>query len=163
MKKLSSVVPGEGYTLHLSYEDGTQIHADLSALMERPGVFAPLQDRAFFETVRVGPRGRAVSWGEDLDLDPDALYLDDNDPRKPRTIRIVRRSAPRPNPISQRLRELVEASGESQAAIARRAGMPQQSLSRLLDPNYTGHTLGSVERVAQALGQELEVGFKPKH
>ncbi|ADY27804.1 Protein of unknown function DUF2442 (plasmid) [Deinococcus proteolyticus MRP] len=161
MKKITAVSAGEGYTLHLTFEDGVRVHADISRLMERPGVFAPLQDRAYFEGVRCGPRGRSVTWEDGQDLDPDVFYMEDTDPRKPTNIRTLSRTAPRANPLSEQLRELVAASGESQAEIARRAGMPQQSLSRLLDPDYTGHSWSSVERVAQALGREIKVEFQP--
>ena len=63
----------EGFRIWLRYSDGTSGEIDLSDLSGR-GVFSAWTDRRFFESVRIGPCG-AVSWGEDLDLCPDAMYL----------------------------------------------------------------------------------------
>lgn len=38
------------------------------------GVFKAWTERAFFETVHVSEAG-AIAWGEDVDLCPDALYM----------------------------------------------------------------------------------------
>ena len=46
---------------------------DLSHLAGR-GVFAAWDDRTFFEAVRLEDHG-AVAWGEELELCPDALYM----------------------------------------------------------------------------------------
>ena len=39
------------------------------------GVFEAWNDRTFFETVRVA-EGGAIVWGADLDICPDALYME---------------------------------------------------------------------------------------
>ncbi|WP_102124797.1 DUF2442 domain-containing protein [Deinococcus planocerae] len=38
-------------------------------------MFAPLRSREVLEEVRVGPRGRTITWPGELDLDVDALRL----------------------------------------------------------------------------------------
>lgn len=91
MKKIIKVQAKENFTLLLHFMDGTEIHADISKLMENAGVFAPLHARAFFLKVHVADEGRVVRWNEDLELDPDAFYLEDDDPRKPATIRTLAR------------------------------------------------------------------------
>jgi hypothetical protein len=63
----------EGYRLWLRYSDGVEGEVDLSRLVGR-GVFKAWEDKAFFEAVRIDEAG-AVSWGEEIDLCPDALYL----------------------------------------------------------------------------------------
>lgn len=63
----------EGYRLWLRYSDGIEGEVDLSHLVGR-GVFKAWQDKAFFEAVHIDEAG-AVSWGEEIDLCPDALYL----------------------------------------------------------------------------------------
>lgn len=46
---------------------------DLSYLAGR-GIFSAWNERARFETVRVAPTG-AIDWGDDIELCPDALYM----------------------------------------------------------------------------------------
>ncbi|EAR22094.1 DUF2442 domain-containing protein [Nitrococcus mobilis] len=63
----------DGYRIWLRYSDGTAGEIDLSHLDGR-GVFRGWNERAFFETVYVSEAG-AIAWGEDLDLCPDAHYV----------------------------------------------------------------------------------------
>ena len=62
-----------GYRIWLRYSDGVAGEIDLSHLTGR-GVFAAWDDRTFFEAVRLEDHG-AVAWGEELELCPDALYM----------------------------------------------------------------------------------------
>ena len=62
-----------GYRIWLSYADGARGEVDLSDLAGR-GVFRAWSDRAFFEAVRIEADG-SIAWGEDIELCPDALYL----------------------------------------------------------------------------------------
>ncbi len=63
----------EPYRIWLRYEDGTEGEVDLSDLAGR-GVFEAWEDREVFEDVRVGSFGE-IAWGEEMDLDPYALYM----------------------------------------------------------------------------------------
>lgn len=63
----------EGCSIWLRYSDGVEGEIDLSHLAGR-GVFSAWDDRTFFEAVRIEDHG-AVVWSEELELCPDALYL----------------------------------------------------------------------------------------
>ena len=63
----------EGYRILLRYSDGAAGQVDLSHLVGR-GVFQAWSDPECFRAVHVGPAG-AVAWGEDIELCPDALYM----------------------------------------------------------------------------------------
>lgn len=52
------------------------------------------------------------------------------------------------------LRRAIESSGETRYAVAKRAGLPQSALSRLVSSGR-GMTIDGIERVADALGMEL--------
>ncbi|ULH17451.1 DUF2442 domain-containing protein (plasmid) [Deinococcus sp. KNUC1210] len=159
MYRLTDVRPGDGLTLHLTYTDGATVHADVAGLLAGdPGVFAPLAARSFFEQVALGPRGRSITWPGELDLDADVFRLDDGDPAKPDVFRTLSSTAATPpDPVSSALRQAVEASGLTQAEVARRADMKQPNLATLLDPTYHGHSLSAVRRVADALGLQVQV------
>ena len=73
MIRPTAVEPRAGYRIWLQYADGSAGEIDLSHLAGR-GVFAAWNDRACFETVHIAPHG-AIAWGEDIELCPDALYL----------------------------------------------------------------------------------------
>ena len=68
-----AVEPRDGYRIWLRYSDGAAGEVDLSHLVGQ-GVFAAWENRACFAGVRLAEHG-AIVWGEDLELCPDALYL----------------------------------------------------------------------------------------
>ena len=61
-----------GYRIRLAYPDGTEGVIDLSTDVGR-GVFAPLADEQFFQTVHIGRFGQ-IAWSEDIEICPDAAY-----------------------------------------------------------------------------------------
>ena len=69
----TAVEPREKYRIWLRYTDGAAGEIDLFYLAGR-GVFKAWNDRAFFETVHIAPDG-GIAWGRDLELCPDALYM----------------------------------------------------------------------------------------
>ena len=74
MCKVTRVEVREGYRLDLTFDDGAKGAVDLSHLAGK-GVFALWLDRSAFESVRIGPSGE-LAWGDQVDLCPDALYLE---------------------------------------------------------------------------------------
>ena len=73
MNRIVRVSAGQGYTLHVLFDDGRSGEVDLSARLFGP-VFAPLRDPLLFARARVDEYG-AVCWPNGADLAPDALYL----------------------------------------------------------------------------------------
>ena len=61
-----------GFRIRVTYPDGTKGIIDLSGDVGR-GVFAPLADEAFFQTVHIGRYGQ-IAWSEDIEICPDAAY-----------------------------------------------------------------------------------------
>jgi hypothetical protein len=64
----------DDYRLHLRFEDGAEGVIDVSDLVKFTGVFAPLEDKAYFAQVHVNPDIGTICWPNDADLDPDVLY-----------------------------------------------------------------------------------------
>ena len=73
MYEVKTVVVLDGYRLDLTFSDGTKGIVDLSDLVGK-GVFSLWQDYEAFRQVEVGSSGELV-WSDELDLCPDALYL----------------------------------------------------------------------------------------
>lgn len=61
------------HRLRLSFEDGAEGEVDLSTRRWR-GVFAPLQDQAFFDRVEVDEELGTIVWPNGADIAPETLY-----------------------------------------------------------------------------------------
>ena len=73
MIRPTEVEPRDGYSIWLSYSDGTAGEINLSHLAGH-GVFKAWSDRKCFKTVRITSYG-SIAWGNDIELCPDALYM----------------------------------------------------------------------------------------
>ena len=67
------VIPRGEYRIWIRYSDGVSGEVDLSHLAGR-GVFKAWNERAVFESVQIASGG-AIAWGDDIDLCPDAIYM----------------------------------------------------------------------------------------
>ena len=74
MNRPNKVEAQSGFRIRIAYSDGAEGVIDLSADVGR-GVFAPLADEAFFQTVHIGRYGQ-IAWSEDIEICPDAAYLE---------------------------------------------------------------------------------------
>lgn len=70
---VADVIPRDGYKVFLRFNDGSEGVVDLSSLAGR-GVFAAWLEPSHFRQVRVSASG-GIEWPGELDLCPDALYL----------------------------------------------------------------------------------------
>jgi hypothetical protein len=66
---------GKPHTLLIRWERGGEDMIDVSALLEKFLVYAPLrQNVALFRRVRVGEHGTDIVWSEELDMSADTLW-----------------------------------------------------------------------------------------
>lgn len=66
--------------LRVTFDDGISGEYDLSDLIAKGPVFAPLKDKAYFNTVSVGEDGHTFGWnlddlGHEIDFCPDATRI----------------------------------------------------------------------------------------
>ncbi len=61
-----------GYRIRVTYPDGVEGVIDLSTDVGQ-GVFAPLADEVFFQTVHIGNYGQ-IAWSDEIEICPDAAY-----------------------------------------------------------------------------------------
>jgi hypothetical protein len=74
MRHPDKVIPLPGYKLEISYPGGVVGVIDLSDSVGR-GVFAPLLDEAFFNSVHIGDYGQ-IAWSDEIEICSDAAYLE---------------------------------------------------------------------------------------
>ena len=63
--------------------------------------------------------------------------------------------------IARMIYEARTQAGLTQAQLAELIGTKQPVIARLEDADYEGHSLSMLQRIAEALGQHLEVTFAP--
>ena len=63
--------------------------------------------------------------------------------------------------MALQLAALRKKAGLSQKELARRLNTSQQQISRLESPDYEGHSLGMLRRIARALDAQVRVEFEP--
>lgn len=74
--RITDVTHLHDYVLRLTFVDGTTAELDFRArVVGRGGVFAPLEEVAFFARVAVDGAAGTLCWPNGVDLDPDVLYM----------------------------------------------------------------------------------------
>jgi hypothetical protein len=97
MLEVKAVRPLEGRSVRLTLSDGTVVVRDLTDLLARGGIFAPIaSDDSAFRRVRVGYG--TIVWPGNIDIAPetliwDGLYPEDESARRPE--RFLRPQPPR--------------------------------------------------------------------
>ncbi len=74
LKDIIEVKPLQDYQLYLKFEDNQEGLIDISQLIEFKGIFEPLQDLDYFQSVKLNPEWGTIYWENGADLDPDVLY-----------------------------------------------------------------------------------------
>lgn len=64
--------------------------------------------------------------------------------------------------LARKIFELRTRAGLSQRQLAERVGTSASAICRLEDADYEGHSLSVLKRIAEALGQRVEIRFVPK-
>ena len=75
MPRVQAVRYVSGYVLELEFSDGTTGTIDFrNRIVDRGGVFAPLEDTDAFRQVRVDMDAGTIVWACGVDFCPDVLY-----------------------------------------------------------------------------------------
>ena len=75
MVDVVDVAPLEGLWIRVTFSDGAVMDVGLENVLKPAGIFAPvLEDREFFEQVRVNSEAGVVEWPGELDLDSEVMY-----------------------------------------------------------------------------------------
>jgi len=74
LKDIIEVKPENNYKLYLKFEDGKEGFVDISQLIQFTGIFEPLKQLEYFQSVKLNPEWGTIYWDNGADLDPDVLY-----------------------------------------------------------------------------------------
>jgi hypothetical protein len=76
MQRIVRVTTRPGYRLRITFANESRAQElDVSGLVAKGGVFAPLHNAALFDQVSVGEGGRWLQWPGDVELCADALWM----------------------------------------------------------------------------------------
>lgn len=73
MIRVKEVTALKGYSVRLTFTDGSRKDVDLAPYLKGP-VFEPLRDPAKFREVAVDPELGTIVWPNGADICPDVLY-----------------------------------------------------------------------------------------
>ncbi|NCO75274.1 MAG: DUF2442 domain-containing protein [Cyanobacteria bacterium] len=74
LKDIIQVKPLKNYQLYLKFEDNKEGVVDISKIIEFTGIFTPLKELDYFQTVKLNSEWGTIYWDNGADLDPDVLY-----------------------------------------------------------------------------------------
>lgn len=80
-----------------------------------------------------------------------------DDPKRIKAFEVARSNAE----IAQAVYDLRTKAGLSQRDLAQRVGTTASVICRLEDADYEGHSLFMLQRIAAAVGKQVEIRFKP--
>ncbi len=73
MNRIVAAQVRSGFTVWVRFHDGVDGVVDLSNLAGK-GIFRAWESRDFFEKAHVGPGG-SLAWSDEIELDPDRIYM----------------------------------------------------------------------------------------
>jgi hypothetical protein len=74
MVSIIEVIPKEGQSLFVRFDDGTSGAIDLADILPDAPLTRPLRDYEFFARVEIYPSGDGVFWPNEFDLAADMLH-----------------------------------------------------------------------------------------
>ena len=76
LPRITTVEPLGGHRLRLTFNDGLVRDLDFAQIVDRGGIFEPLQDPLYFARVTVEENAGTIAWPNGVDFDPDVLHGD---------------------------------------------------------------------------------------
>lgn len=74
-RRIAAVQALPGHRLHVTWQDGGSAAIDLTGLIHKKSVFAPLKDEAAFAQVETIDYGTGIEWANGLDYSADSLEV----------------------------------------------------------------------------------------
>jgi DNA-binding XRE family transcriptional regulator len=142
----------EGTELEVTFTDGMVKGYDMSCLYDKYPQLRALEDRKLFTSgYLIGPY--VIVWNDDLDIGTDTIYEEGW---------TVKKLPPFPGRISGHAVMRGRAEREiTQKQLAVLTGIDQSDISKI-ERGIANPTVGTLERIANALGMELKISLVEK-
>ena len=140
----------EGTVVQVSFLDGKVKQFDMAVMFDKYPQLGALKDRKLFLSGRLlGAYG--IVWNDDLDIETETIYEEGV------TVRTNKRTAC--VTVGAAVAEARARKGFSQVQLSKETGIDQSDLSKIERGEYNP-SIGSLERIADALGTKLVVTFE---
>lgn len=140
----------EGTTVEVKFQDGKVKQYDMQVLFDKYPQLEALKDRTLFESGKLmSPYG--IVWNDDLDIETEAIYQEGTTVG---TEYVSLHSA-----SASAVAEARAQYGMSQKELAEATGIDQGDISRI-ERGISNPSVGTLERIAKALGKDLEIKIK---
>jgi DNA-binding XRE family transcriptional regulator len=138
----------EGTMIELTFQDGKVIRYDMSVLFDKYPQLRALEDRKLFESGRL--MGYGIIWNDDLDIETETIYEEGKVVRtvKPATYIVVGKAVATARATK----------GLSQKELSEISGIDQSDISKI-ERGVANPSVGTLTRIAEALGSELKVSI----
>lgn len=133
----------------MTFQDGNVKQYDMSILFDKYPQLKALENRDLFLSGRMmGMYG--VIWNEDLDIEAETIYEDGV---------TIRKEIPAENSdVGDALLKARAKKGLTQKELASAAGINQADISKI-EKGIANPTIGTLKRIASALGTKVQIKF----
>ena len=139
----------EGTVLQLTFQDGKVKQYDMASLFEKYPQLNALKNRELFLSGQLmGSYG--IIWNDDLDIEAETIYEEGE------TVRTVK-----PAPYTMVGNAVAAArakKGLSQNELSKLTGIDQSDISKI-ERGVANPSIGTLNRIAEALGAQLEISI----
>jgi len=140
----------EGTSLELTFQNGEVKAYDMACLFEKYPQLQALKDRHLFLSGKLmGSYG--IIWNDQLDIEVETIYEDG--------ITVRKADIPINHHVAQIVAEARAKTGISQSALSAETGIDQSDISKI-ERGIGNPSIGTLNRLAQAMGMELRISIK---
>lgn len=137
----------EGTSLELTFQNGEVKSYDMMALFAKYPQLEALKDRNLFLSGKlIGSYG--IMWTDELDIEAETIYEDG--------VTIRKSDIPINHNVACAVATARAKAGISQSVLSNRTGIDQSDISKI-ERGIGNPSVGTLERLAQAMGMELEI------
>ena len=139
--------------VEVTFRNGKVMRYDVSELFDKIPPLSSLRNRSLFTSGYLSPGGYGIIWNDDLDLDIETIYYDGH---------LIKTLSLPGIAAGEEVQRVRAEAGLSQKELADLTGIDQSDISKI-ERGASNPTLGTLERIANALGGKLVISIETEH
>lgn len=136
--------------VEVTFIDGKVMCYDISELFKEIPPLEALRNKALFASGYLSQGGYGIIWNDDLDLDIETIYYNGH---------LIKELPPFSSAIGEEVKRVRAEAGLSQQELADMTGIDQSDISKI-ERGASNPTIGTLERIANALGGKLVISIE---
>ena len=139
--------------VEVTFCDGKVMRYDVCELFDKIPPLSSLRNRSLFTSGYLSLGGYGIIWNDDLDLDIETIYYDGH---------LIKTLSLPGITAGEEVQRVRAEAGLSQKELADLTGIDQSDISKI-ERGASNPTLGTLERIANALGGKLVISIETEH